>query len=131
MQGSDHKRPTGCVDVVSTTNPTIKFGNKTCEAVAADVHWEVLQFLKARDRSCPWDEGTCSWAAAGGHVEVLQNQFCVWKVKTCVYAVRRGQLEPWRYCSENLPGPGVKEYVPIIVAAVTPSLGSVGMHDNP
>ena len=30
----------------------------------------MLQWL--RENGCPWEEGTCSWAAQGGHLEVLQ-----------------------------------------------------------
>ena len=28
--------------------------------------------LWARANSCPWDKGTCEWAAHGGHLELLQ-----------------------------------------------------------
>jgi hypothetical protein len=33
-------------------------------------HLEVLQWLRANE--CPWDEGTCRWAAKCGKLEVLQ-----------------------------------------------------------
>jgi len=26
----------------------------------------------AREHDCPWDDGTCEFAAEGGHLEVLQ-----------------------------------------------------------
>jgi hypothetical protein len=36
-------------------------------------HLEVLQWLRAQTSACPWDEKTCSFAARGGHPEVLQS----------------------------------------------------------
>jgi len=42
----------------------------TCSAAAEGGHLEVLQW--ARANGCPWNELTCTWAAKGGHLEVLQ-----------------------------------------------------------
>ena len=41
-----------------------------CTYAAACGHLEVLQW--ARANGCPWDEKTCSSAARGGHLEVLE-----------------------------------------------------------
>ena len=32
---------------------------------------ELLQWLRAQDPPCPWNEGTCLAAAKGGHLKVL------------------------------------------------------------
>jgi hypothetical protein len=42
----------------------------TCSAAAEGGHLEVLQW--ARANGCPWNDLTCTWAAKGGHLEVLQ-----------------------------------------------------------
>ena len=42
-------------------------------------HLEVLKW--ARANGCPWDEGTCAYAAEGGHLEVLKwarENGCPW-----------------------------------------------------
>ena len=35
-------------------------------------YMEVLQWLRAQDPPCPWDERTCACAAEAGNVDVLQ-----------------------------------------------------------
>jgi glycerol-3-phosphate dehydrogenase len=43
-----------------------------------------------RSAGCPWDEETCSAAAANGHLEVLQwarANGCPWDVRTCHAAI--------------------------------------------
>ena len=46
-----------------------------------------LDVLKwARERDCPWDEGTCEAAAEGGHLEVLRwarELDCPWRPQEC------------------------------------------------
>ncbi len=42
----------------------------TCTEAAKGGHLEVLQW--ARQNGCPWNELTCTEAAKGGHLEVLQ-----------------------------------------------------------
>ena len=49
---------------------------------------EVLQWLRGQEPPCPLDEGTCSAAAEGGHLEVLQwlrgqEPPCPWNEETC------------------------------------------------
>ena len=53
----------------------------------------VLQW--ARSEGCPWDEMTCSWAAAGGHLSVLQwaiSEGCPWDSYTCSESAGGGHL---------------------------------------
>ena len=45
--------------------------------------------------SCEWNETTCSEAAYGGHLEVLQwarANGCEWNALTCSYAAQGGHL---------------------------------------
>ena len=50
----------------------------------------------AHENGCPWDEGTCEYAAQGGHLEVLQwarENGCPWDKETCSDAARGGHHE--------------------------------------
>ena len=63
------------------SNPTAgcPWDAPTCSDAAAGSHLAVLQLT--RSQGCPWDSGTCSNAAGGGHLEVLQwarRQGCPW-----------------------------------------------------
>jgi hypothetical protein len=56
----------------------------------------VLQW--ARARGCPWDENTCTHAAEGGHLEVLQwarkqEPPLPWDENTCTHAAVGGHLK--------------------------------------
>ena len=56
-----------------------------CSAAARGGHLEVLQY--ARANGCPWNEDTCSAAALGGHLDVLQwarAAGCPWKEGTSI-----------------------------------------------
>jgi hypothetical protein len=60
-------------------------------------HLVVLQWLRAQDPPCPWDERTSGSAAGGGHLELLQwsraqDPPCPWNVETCNRAVEEGDL---------------------------------------
>jgi hypothetical protein len=44
----------------------------TCSAAARGGHLSVLQWARAQQPPCPWNEDTCSGAALGGHLAVLQ-----------------------------------------------------------
>jgi len=54
---------------------------------------------------CPWEARTCSIAAAGGHLEVLQwahvEEGCPWDSSTCKYAARAGHMEILRWANGN------------------------------
>ncbi|WZN60135.1 hypothetical protein HKI87_02g16630 [Chloropicon roscoffensis] len=56
-----------------------------------------------------WDEETCSWAAQGGHLEVLQwmraqDPPCPWDLRVCYYAACNGDLEVLRWArSQGCP----------------------------
>jgi hypothetical protein len=57
----------------------------------------------AKERGCPWDEDTCSWAALGGHLKVLKwawEHRCPWDSHTCWSAARGGYLEVLRWARE-------------------------------
>jgi hypothetical protein len=65
----------------------------TCSYAAEGGHLAVLQWLRAN--GCPWDAFTCSVAAAGGHLAVLQwahTNGCPWDADTCSYAGEGGHL---------------------------------------
>ena len=58
----------------------------------------------ARENGCPWDEGVCSAAARGGHLEVLQYAHaneCPWDEGTCSSAAAKGHLEVLRWARAN------------------------------
>ena len=66
---------------------------------------ESMMVLRSQDPPCPWYAGTCTSAAGGGHLVVLQwarsqDPPCPWSAGTCMYAVRYGGLtydEVFRY----------------------------------
>ena len=50
-----------------------------------------MKVLRVDD--CPWDEDTCTFAALGGHLEVLQwlrANGCPWDSNTCAEAAKGG-----------------------------------------
>ena len=50
----------------------------------------------ARANGCPWDEGTCAYAAMGGHLEVLKwarENGCPWDERTRKFAASKGYVE--------------------------------------
>ena len=54
-------------------------GTRTCSGAAEGGHLEVLQW--ARENGCPWDSDTCDKAAGKGHLEVLKwarQNGCPW-----------------------------------------------------
>jgi len=70
------------------------FDESTCSAAAKGGRLPLLQWL--RRRGCPWDEKTCSSAAQHGHLELLQwarGEGCPWNSKTCFLAARHGHFE--------------------------------------
>ncbi len=69
---------------------------------------ESVKILRARDPPCPWDEWTCSSAAEGGHLHVLQwarsqDPQCPWDWRTCVYAARGGYLHVLQWARSQDP----------------------------
>jgi hypothetical protein len=62
--------------------------------------WVVVQtvplLIWARELSCAWEDATCTLAAKGGHLEVLQyarRESCQWQALTCAAAAEGGHLE--------------------------------------
>ena len=64
-----------------------------------------LESLKAlRKLEFPWDEGTCEYAAYGGHLQVLmwaRKNDCPWDEETCAHAALGGQLEVLKWARAN------------------------------
>ena len=65
----------------------------------------------AHENGCPWDEETCTSAAAGGHLGCLKfaENGCPWDELTCSLATRNGHLECLKYAHEN-ECPGSESY---------------------
>jgi hypothetical protein len=75
-------------------------------AACGDV--ERLQWLRAQDPPCPWEEETCSEAARGGHLDVLrwlraQDPPCPWEERTCHAASQDGHLDVLRWLRAQDP----------------------------
>ena len=73
----------------------------------------MLAFL--HEGGCAWDDWTCSAAAEGGHLEVLQyahEKGCPWNARTCTEAARGGHLEVLKYLiDEGCPWDNSNRYV--------------------
>ena len=53
---------------------------------------------------CPWDDKTCTFAAAKGHLEVLKRaraNGCPWDGYICAYAAKNGRLEVLKQARAN------------------------------
>ena len=69
---------------------------------------ESVKILRARDPPCLWDVMTCSGAARGGHLHVLQwarsqDPPCPWDVKTCYRAAEGGHLQVLQWLRSQDP----------------------------
>ena len=74
----------------------------TCTCAALGGHLEVLQW--ARENDCRWDEKTCACAALGGHLEVLKwarANGCPWNLLTCAKAAEYDHLEVLKWARAN------------------------------
>ena len=50
----------------------------------------------ARENGCPWNEWTCTYAAKGGHLEVLEwarENGCLWDEEMCTIAALEGYVQ--------------------------------------
>jgi hypothetical protein len=77
------------------------------QRLAAEGRLGALQWARLTLR-IPWDAATCSMAARGGHLALLQwarANGCPWDARTCSKAARGGHLEllQWAYaaCGTN------------------------------
>jgi len=64
---------------------------------------------------CPWDEGTCTLAATGGHLDVLkwlrsQDPPCPWGKGTCLEAAEGGHLDVLKWVRSQEPPCPWNEY---------------------
>ena len=69
---------------------------------------ESVKILRAHDPPCPWNERTCSDAAGGGHLNVLQwaryhDPPCPWNNDTCRYAAKGGHLHVLQWARSQDP----------------------------
>jgi hypothetical protein len=72
---------------------------------------EVLQWLRAQDPPCPWDERTFRRAARNGRLEVLQwlraqDPPCPWDARALAYATEEGHDDVVAWLNaQNAPVP--------------------------
>ena len=58
----------------------------------------------ASSKKCPWNEGTCASAAAGGNLYILdwlRGHGCPWDTNTCSMAASGGHLDILKWAREN------------------------------
>ncbi|KAG5180550.1 hypothetical protein JKP88DRAFT_349470 [Tribonema minus] len=75
---------------------------RTCSSAAAEGRLEVLQ--RARASGCPWDAAVCSQAAEYGHLHVLQwarADGCPWDAAVCSKAAENGHLHVLQWARAN------------------------------
>ncbi|GBF88003.1 hypothetical protein Rsub_00715 [Raphidocelis subcapitata] len=83
-------------------------GVRICKLAAENGHLAVLQWVRAKDHPCPWEECTSSAAAAGGHLAVLQwaraqDPPCPWDENTCKEAAAGGHLAVLQWARAQEP----------------------------
>ena len=65
-----------------------------CRAIAYSGHLDVMQWARAQDPPCAWDEDVCKYAAKGGH----------WDGGLCEYATLNGHVDVIDWLrTQNLP----------------------------
>lgn len=69
------------------------------DAAAREGRLDMLQWLRAQDPPCPWDESVCRGAANGG-LDVLQwlraqEPPCPWNARHCAVLARSGPVQDW------------------------------------
>jgi hypothetical protein len=80
-------------------------------------HLEIIQWLRAQNPPCPWNELVCAYAVKGGHLEIIQwlraqTPACPWDKDTSAYASASGNLEVLRWLrSQNPPCPWDKKRI--------------------
>ena len=77
-------------------------GQSSSTYAALGGHLEVLQWAHAN--GCPWKEETCQTAAQGGHLEMLQwahANGCPWDERTCAEATSNGHFELLSWAQAN------------------------------
>jgi hypothetical protein len=80
----------------------------TCWAAARHGNLAMLQWARAQQPPCPWDEETCAAAAEGVHLAVLQcaraqEPPCPWDVVEC-YEVSGAATSQWIRAQAALEG---------------------------
>jgi hypothetical protein len=94
----------GYLDLMKWGRNTLKcpWDSWTCSYAAKGGQLKVLQW--ARENGCPWNKWTCNNAAGGGHLEVLKwarQNGCPWTEWICNYAALGGHLEVLKWAREN------------------------------
>ena len=57
-----------------------------------------------RSEGCPWDEVPCTYAANGGHLDVLKwlrSEGCPWDAITCTEAASFRHLDVFKWLIDN------------------------------
>ena len=73
-------------------------------SVVADFTESISLVQWALAQGCPWDEGLCTGAAEGGHLEVLQwlrSRGCPWDESVTLAAAKGGHLEVVQWVLAN------------------------------
>ncbi|GBF94231.1 hypothetical protein Rsub_06501 [Raphidocelis subcapitata] len=71
----------------------------TGREAAANGHLAVLQWARAQQPPCPWDERTCTAAAQSGHLAPP----CPWDERTCAAAAASGHLAVLQWARAQQP----------------------------
>jgi len=86
----------------SIATSTSAVDERTCSSAALGGRLNILQWLRAN--GCPCDERTCSSAAEGGHLNILQwlrANGCPWDKWTCSRAAEGGHLNILQWARAN------------------------------
>lgn len=75
-------------------------------AAATTGHLRVIQWLRAQNPPCPWNENVCEIAAERGHFEVLkwlrnQNPPCPWSTSTYKAAIKANHPDIAKWVEKN------------------------------
>eukprot|EP00601_Ochromonadales_sp_CCMP2298_P026378 CAMPEP_0173284188 /NCGR_PEP_ID=MMETSP1143-20121109/7883_1 /TAXON_ID=483371 /ORGANISM="non described non described, Strain CCMP2298" /LENGTH=184 /DNA_ID=CAMNT_0014222135 /DNA_START=170 /DNA_END=721 /DNA_ORIENTATION=- len=82
--------------------------NLVTEEIARDGQLKVLQWLRAQDTPCPWDECTSALVGMRGHLDMLrwmrsQDPPCPWNELTCAGAAKGNHLDLLQWLREQDP----------------------------
>ena len=106
MNGRAHTQPKGATwqSCVGARQNGCSWDEITCSRAAAGGHLAVLEW--ARQSGCRWNERTCSCAAHGGHLTVLQwarKNGCSWDEHTTLFAAWNNHLNVLKWARQQQP----------------------------
>ena len=82
------------------------WGRDTCAYAALHNHKDAILWLHGQNPPCPWNERTCTFAAKGGHLALLQflrSQGCPWNKSTTGLAAAHDHLHILEYTQTQDP----------------------------